>query len=431
MKHQLTFQDNKSDKFWNIETSENTFTITYGKSGTPGQSQTKNFDSEEKCIQEARKLLTEKLKKGYIEQGAQVDTKKSAPSPSGFLKEWRKLVNSKNLTEHFSYLADSPSADKTLELLVDRIDKQRMEIDEENFELNLYFKDYDLILKCGPPISQLPTEYLNWPVSFQEKLAKHEYIKIDEYDLYLGDHGGFLPNYLANAGKNWLTHASDVYSPLTESNNWWIYSPEEKNSLGEKQLYFFDHSLGVPEALGDINIGTLFLNRLKNIFEEEDVNRQNEPSITQIVTDVIIETYQQLDHFLTCNKFTEAKSFAITKIAELKNDFRTRHEADKTNGVSLEKNFPERFVADLLALAANTKDAECFQMAFGLLEGNLKNPRIHFNAACYHALTGNKESLLESIRLARALGQPSSSFRMERDFKEFRRDPDFEKAISN
>ncbi|EMO52053.1 WGR domain-containing protein [Leptospira noguchii] len=429
MKHQLTFQDNQSDKFWNIETSGNTFTVTYGKSGTPGQSQTKNFDSEEKCIQEATKLLTEKLKKGYIEQGTQVDTKKSVSS--GFLKEWRKLVNSKNLTEHFSYLADSPGADKTLRLFIDKIDKQEPEIDEENFELNLYFKDYNLILKCGPPISQLPTEYLNWPVSFQEKLSKHEYIKIDEYDLYLGDHGGFLPNYLANAGKNWPTHASDVYSPLTESNNWWIYNPEEKNSLGEKQLYFFDHSLGVPETLGDINIGTLFLNRLKNIFEEEDANRQNEPARTQVVTDVIVETYQQLDHFLTLSKYSEAKSFAITKITELKNDFRTRHETDQTKGVPLEKNFPERFVADLLALAANTKDAECFQMAFGLLEGDLKNPRIHFNAACYHALTGNKESLLESVRLARALGQPSSSFRMERDFKEFRRDPDFEKAISN
>nr|WP_244894531.1 hypothetical protein [Leptospira alexanderi] len=70
-------------------------------------------------------------------------------------------------------------------------------------------------------------------------------------------------------------------------------------------------------------------------------------------------------------------------------------------------------------------------MAFDLLEGDLKNPRIYFNAACYHALTGNKESLLESVRLARTLGQSTSSFRMDRDFKEFRRDQDFEKAISS
>nr|WP_244894530.1 hypothetical protein [Leptospira alexanderi] len=180
-------------------------------------------------------------------------------------------------------------------------------------------------------------EYINWPLSFQEKLTKHEYIKIDEYDLYLGDHGGFLPDYLANAGENWSKFSSKVYSPLTESGNWWIYSPEEKNSLGEKQLYFFDHSEGAPEKLDDINLGALFLNRLKNIFEEVKENRQNETPVERIVTDVIADVYQRLVRLLTSNDFEEAKRFAVAKIAELKVDFRARHEADKANGVSLEK----------------------------------------------------------------------------------------------
>ncbi|MCL8268055.1 WGR domain-containing protein [Leptospira weilii] len=67
MKHNLTYQDDKSDKFWNIEVSGTSFTITYGKTGTSGQTQTKGFDSEEKCLKEAQKLLSEKLKKGYVE----------------------------------------------------------------------------------------------------------------------------------------------------------------------------------------------------------------------------------------------------------------------------------------------------------------------------------------------------------------------------
>ncbi|WP_061246360.1 WGR domain-containing protein [Leptospira interrogans] len=67
MNHNLTFRDDKSDKFWNIETSGNSFTVTYGKTGTAGTSQTKTFETEETCIKEARKLLSEKLKKGYIE----------------------------------------------------------------------------------------------------------------------------------------------------------------------------------------------------------------------------------------------------------------------------------------------------------------------------------------------------------------------------
>nr|WP_235596205.1 hypothetical protein [Leptospira weilii] len=190
---------------------------------------------------------------------------------------------------------------------------------------------------------------------------------------------------------------------MTESGNWWIYSPEEKNSLGEKQLYFFGHSGGTPEKLDDINLGTLFLNRLKSIFEEVKENRQNEAPVERIVTDVIEDVYQRLYNLLRSSKFEGAKRFVVEKIAELKVDFRARHETDKANGVSLEKGFPEMFVADLLAFAAITKDAECFQMAFDLLEGYLKNPSIYLNAACYHALTGNKESLLESVRLARAL----------------------------
>ncbi|UOG47911.1 WGR domain-containing protein [Leptospira noguchii] len=70
MKHHLTFQDESSDKFWQIEVSGDSFTVTYGKAGSSGQTQTKNFDDEETCLKEAKKLLSEKLKKGYIEGNA-------------------------------------------------------------------------------------------------------------------------------------------------------------------------------------------------------------------------------------------------------------------------------------------------------------------------------------------------------------------------
>ncbi len=53
MKHHLTYQDDKSDKFWNIEISGISFTVTYGKTGTSGQTQTKGFDCEERCLKEA------------------------------------------------------------------------------------------------------------------------------------------------------------------------------------------------------------------------------------------------------------------------------------------------------------------------------------------------------------------------------------------
>lgn len=65
MKHHLTFKDEQSDKFWQIETTGKLFTVTYGKTGSLGVSQTKTFLSEKQCQKEAEKLVNEKLKKGY------------------------------------------------------------------------------------------------------------------------------------------------------------------------------------------------------------------------------------------------------------------------------------------------------------------------------------------------------------------------------
>jgi uncharacterized protein (TIGR02996 family) len=64
-----TFQysDAKSHKFWNIEVSGTDLTVTYGKVGSAGQTQTKTFASAEKAQAEAEKLIWEKLKKGYAE----------------------------------------------------------------------------------------------------------------------------------------------------------------------------------------------------------------------------------------------------------------------------------------------------------------------------------------------------------------------------
>ncbi|MCI0464371.1 MAG: WGR domain-containing protein [Gemmataceae bacterium] len=64
-----TFQysDAKSHKFWNIEVSGPDLTITFGKVGSAGQTQTKTFASAEKAQAEADKLIREKAKKGYVE----------------------------------------------------------------------------------------------------------------------------------------------------------------------------------------------------------------------------------------------------------------------------------------------------------------------------------------------------------------------------
>jgi len=63
----LVFQDQKSNKFWNLETNDKTFTTNWGRIGTIGQSLTKSFYNAATCEKEAQKLIASKVKKGYVE----------------------------------------------------------------------------------------------------------------------------------------------------------------------------------------------------------------------------------------------------------------------------------------------------------------------------------------------------------------------------
>jgi predicted DNA-binding WGR domain protein len=59
-----------SRKFWEISVSGKSFTVRFGRMGTAGQSQTKNFADDTSAKSEADKLVAEKVKKGYLEKSA-------------------------------------------------------------------------------------------------------------------------------------------------------------------------------------------------------------------------------------------------------------------------------------------------------------------------------------------------------------------------
>jgi len=61
------FVGGSSQKFWEISVSGSSFTVRFGRIGTAGQSQTKNFANEDKAKREAENLIAEKIKKGYAE----------------------------------------------------------------------------------------------------------------------------------------------------------------------------------------------------------------------------------------------------------------------------------------------------------------------------------------------------------------------------
>lgn len=81
------FSEGTSNKFWQIDLSGSSFTTTFGKIGTAGQTSTKSFDTDAKALSEYTKLVAEKTKKGYQLVGAGaapvagVPTPRAAPAP--------------------------------------------------------------------------------------------------------------------------------------------------------------------------------------------------------------------------------------------------------------------------------------------------------------------------------------------------------------
>lgn len=59
------YKSESSSKFWEPQLNETTFTVCFGKIGTKGQKRTRTYSSPAKAKAEYRKLVCEKLAKGY------------------------------------------------------------------------------------------------------------------------------------------------------------------------------------------------------------------------------------------------------------------------------------------------------------------------------------------------------------------------------
>jgi predicted DNA-binding WGR domain protein len=72
------FSEGSSNKFWEITLNKKTFTTTYGKTGTAGQSASKSWPSEVEAKRQYDKLIAEKEKKGYVLVGGGAATSRAA-----------------------------------------------------------------------------------------------------------------------------------------------------------------------------------------------------------------------------------------------------------------------------------------------------------------------------------------------------------------
>jgi len=76
-----------SKKFWQIALDGTSFTTTFGRIGTDGQTSTKDWDDEDKAKKEHDKLIAEKTKKGYKLVGGGGKAAKAAPPPAASKKK--------------------------------------------------------------------------------------------------------------------------------------------------------------------------------------------------------------------------------------------------------------------------------------------------------------------------------------------------------
>jgi uncharacterized protein (TIGR02996 family) len=67
---EFEFVQGRSSKFWTIEVRGKGFTVRFGRIGTAGQTQTKEFDDAAEARRAAAKLVAEKTAKGYVEKHA-------------------------------------------------------------------------------------------------------------------------------------------------------------------------------------------------------------------------------------------------------------------------------------------------------------------------------------------------------------------------
>ena len=106
----LRYTDEKSDKFWTIVLDDCCHTVCYGRSGSAGQTQTKEFPTAAAALKSYEKLVAEKLKKGYGNEGAI-----AIPQPEVVAEKPIKAAKRKAVTVETSIEAtDLPLATQTL-----------------------------------------------------------------------------------------------------------------------------------------------------------------------------------------------------------------------------------------------------------------------------------------------------------------------------
>jgi hypothetical protein len=161
----------------------------------------------------------------------------------------------KSLCEHFSYLSGNHMA-PVLSAIMQKATSVRV------FEGSLivsFTGGYEL--HASPPADA--KKYEKWPASFQEYVARHEYLSFgtEAWELCLGNRKSFHfdSRLLSKYDKK------DILLPLinTFSFQRWLYHPTEKNNAGQNLIYHFaPNSGGDIDSPSELSAGQIFLKQM-------------------------------------------------------------------------------------------------------------------------------------------------------------------------
>lgn len=185
----LQYIDDISDKFWQIEVKGVNHTVTYGRNGTAGVSQTKSFDSDELCLKSATKLIAEKEKKGYSESG------EVTVSHSSTITTSKSKTNLKDLTDEIDTIIKNKKSNEVLTFLKSNLKGNKEALKKHIKKVKRYWTDY-VDLSQEPGFKLIKNSY-NWgrrADQVQEKIIfyfcfatynSEEYRSIDNLMYYL------------------------------------------------------------------------------------------------------------------------------------------------------------------------------------------------------------------------------------------------------
>ncbi|MDI7211915.1 leucine-rich repeat domain-containing protein, partial [Leptospira santarosai] len=216
--------------------------------------------------------------------------------------------------------------------------------------------------------------------------------------------------------------------------------PDSIGNLGTLEVLDLESTLidSLPKTIEELtSLETLYLKKtklkdvpdflasmksLKNIyFESEEYNKLKQWCEFE---------YNKYKTRLHSKKFPEAATMIKSLFFEKGADFLKLNQWEvklKISEGSYRK--AETFATVVYALATILKDEEIFSIASRMTGDQYIHAVLPFNQACYFAVTGQKESMLQSIRRSVELGAKADEFMNEKDFDPFKKDPDFLEAL--